>query len=106
VAWLKVAAIVNWYGITDVADLLDGPHIQTYAVIWLSSVENRREIARRVSPLTYVRPGLPPILTINGDADTTVPYSHATRLREALNRAGVPNELATIPAGQARRLYP
>jgi hypothetical protein len=75
VAWLKVAAVVNWYGITDVADLLDGPHIQTYAVIWLSSVENRREIARRVSPLTYVRPGLPPILTT---ATPTPPSPTAT----------------------------
>jgi acetyl esterase/lipase len=97
---LKAAAIVNWYGITDVADLLEGPNIQTYAVTWLSSMENRKEIARRLSPLTYVRPGLPPILTIHGDADTTVPYSHATRLREALNQTGVPNELVTIPGGK------
>src|SRR2546426_4509258 len=48
---LKVAAIVNWYGITDVEDLLDGDNMKTYAVAWLSSMENRREIARRVSPI-------------------------------------------------------
>src|SRR5216683_3738365 len=52
---LKVAAIVNWYGITDVADLLDGDNMKIYAVIWLGSMENRKEIAKRVSPLTYVR---------------------------------------------------
>src|SRR5215470_13056765 len=34
---LKVAAIVNWYGITDVVDLLDGPNMRTYAVQWLGS---------------------------------------------------------------------
>ena len=97
---LKVAAIVNWYGITDVADLLEGPNMKTYAVAWLSSMENRKEIARRVSPLEYVRAGLPPILTIHGDADPTVPYSHAVRLKEVLERAGVPNRLHTVPGGR------
>jgi len=97
---LKVAAIINWYGITDVGDLLDGPNMKTYAVTWLSSLSNRQELAKRVSPLEYVRPGLPPILTIHGDADPTVPYSHATRLHEALNKAGVPNQLLTIPGGK------
>ena len=97
---LKVAAIINWYGIADVVDLLDGPNMKTYAVAWLGSLPNREEIARRVSPLTYVRPGLPPILTIHGDADHTVPYTHALRLREALDKAGVANQLFTVPGGR------
>jgi acetyl esterase/lipase len=102
----KVAAIVNWYGITDVADLLEGPNRKTYAVTWLGSSPNREEIARRVSPLTYVRPGLPPVLTIQGDADPTVPYTHSLRLQEALNKAGVPNELVTIPGGKHGQFTP
>ena len=97
---LKVAAIVNWFGITDVVDILDGSNMKEYAVAWLSSMTNREEIARRVSPLTYVRSGLPPIITIHGDADPVVPYSHAVRLQEALNKAGVPNQLVTIPGGK------
>ena len=96
----KIAAIVNWYGITDVGDLLDGPNRRSYAVAWLSSKPDREEIAKRLSPLTYVRPGLPPILTIHGDADPTVPYTHALRLQEALERAGVPHQLLTIPGGK------
>jgi acetyl esterase/lipase len=98
--YLKVAAIINWYGITDVADLLDGPNRQAYAVAWLGSMTDRVEVAKRVSPLTYVRPGLPPILTIHGDADTIVPYSHAVRLHDALTKAGVANQLITIPGGK------
>jgi acetyl esterase/lipase len=97
---LKVAAIVNWFGITDVVDLLDGANMKEYAVAWLSSMTNREEIARRVSPLTYVRNGLPPIITIHGDADPVVPYSHAVRLQETLTKAGVPNQLVTIPGGK------
>ncbi|MBI4476573.1 MAG: alpha/beta hydrolase, partial [Acidobacteria bacterium] len=60
----RVAAVVNWYGITDVVDLLDGANMKTYAVAWLGSLPNREEIARRVSPLSYVRKDLPPILSI------------------------------------------
>lgn len=96
----KVAAILDWYGITDVNDLLDGPNRKGYAVQWLGSLPDKEAIARRVSPLEYVRPGLPPILMIQGDADPTVPYSHSVRLKEALDKAGVPNELVTIPGGK------
>src|SRR5438876_1859390 len=49
---LKVAAAVDWYGITDVADLLEGPNIKTYAVQWLGSLPNRVDVAKRGSPVT------------------------------------------------------
>jgi dipeptidyl aminopeptidase/acylaminoacyl peptidase len=97
---VKVAAIINWYGITDVADLLEGKNMQGYAVTWLGSQSNRWDIAKRVSPLTYINKDLPPILTIHGDADPTVPYSHGVRLHEALSKAGVTNQLLTIPGGK------
>ena len=96
---LKVAAIVNWYGITDVAELLDGPNVRNYAVEWLGSSPDRVEVAKRVSPLTYVRKDLPPILTIHGDADPTVPYTQAQRLHSAVQQAGAVSELVTIPKG-------
>lgn len=96
---LKVAAVINWYGITDVVDLLDGPNMKVYAVTWLGALTNRDEIAKRVSPLTYVRSGLPPIITIHGDADPTVPYTHGVRLKDALEKARVPNRLVTVPGG-------
>jgi acetyl esterase/lipase len=96
----KVAAIINWFGITDVADVVDGPHRANAAMQWMGGLPNREEVARRVSPLTYIRAGLPPILTVHGDTDTTVPYQHAVRLHEALAKAGVPNQLVTIPGGK------
>jgi acetyl esterase/lipase len=97
---LKVAAIINWFGITDVKDLLSGTNRQNYAVSWLGSQANRNELATRVSPLTYVRKDLPPIFTIHGDNDNLVPYSHAVRLHSALSAAGVTNKLVTIPGGK------
>ncbi|MCI0349926.1 MAG: alpha/beta hydrolase [Acidobacteriales bacterium] len=96
----KVAAVVNWFGITDVADMLQGAsNIRSYAVSWLGSLPNREDLARRLSPLTYVRADLPPILTIHGDADKLVPYSHGVRLHEALAKARVRNQLFTIAGG-------
>jgi acetyl esterase/lipase len=97
---LKVAAIVNWYGITDVVDLLDGPNQKSYAVAWLGSMPNRNELAKRLSPLEYVRKGQPPVITIHGDADPTVPYQHAIRLHQALEKEGVKNLLVTVPGGK------
>jgi dipeptidyl aminopeptidase/acylaminoacyl peptidase len=47
-----------------------------------------------------VRQGLPPVLTIHGDADPTVPYTQAVRLGQALEKAGVPAELLTVPGGK------
>jgi len=95
----RVAAIVNWYGITDVADLLGGANEKNYAVEWLGSMPNKEEVARRVSPLSYVRKDNPPIITVHGDADDVVPYSHAVRLQQALDKAGVPNQLYTVKGG-------
>ena len=97
---LKVAAIVNWYGISDVNELLDGANMRAYAVTWLGSATDRDQIARRVSPLTYVRAGLPPVITIHGDADPTVPYTQSVRLHKALSDAHVDNELVTMPGGR------
>ena len=95
----KVAAIVNWYGITDVNDLLDGQNQRGYAVRWLGSQPNRNEIADRVSPISYIREDLPPIISIHGDADPVVPYGHAVRLHQNLTQAEVTNELITVPNG-------
>ncbi len=94
---IKVAAVINWFGISDVADLLHGANTKAYAVTWLGSQQDREELARKMSPLTYVRADLPPILSIHGDQDAYVPYSQAVRLHEALSRVGVKNQLLTIP---------
>jgi dipeptidyl aminopeptidase/acylaminoacyl peptidase len=79
--------------------MLSGMNERAYAVEWFAGLPYREELARKLSPLTYVRNGLPPVMSIQGDADPIVPYSNSTRLRDALISAGVPNELVTIPGG-------
>ena len=97
---IGVSAVVNWFGITDVADLLSGTNMKSYAVRWLGSLPDRGKVAMRASPLTYARAGLPPVLTVHGDADPIVPYEHATRLNKALDSHGVINELHTVKGGK------
>ena len=101
----RVAAIVNFFGIADVADLLDGPNKKPfpetwpYTVQWLGNQPNRADVARAASPLTYVRPGVPPTISIHGDADPLVPYNHSVRLQQLLEKAGVVHEFVTVPGG-------
>ena len=49
---------------------------------------------------------LPPILLIHGDSDKTVPPSHATRLHEALDKAGAPNQLLLLKGAEHGNLTP
>ena len=65
-------------------------------------MRNKDEIARLVSPLSYVRKENPPIITIHGDVDDVVPYDHAVRLHRALEQAGVPNLLFTVKGGHGQ----
>jgi len=105
----RVAAIINWYGITDVADLLSGENARDYAIAWIGRRPDREKLAHDLSPLTYVRPGAPPVLSIQGDHDPIVPYSHSVRLHQALAKAGVPQQLLTMKGcghgGFPRELY-
>ena len=97
---LNVAAVVNWYGITDFTPLVDDP-AKGYAVTWIGNQPSYKQVAAHVSPITHAtRAGLPPVITIHGDADPTVPYDQATRLTEVLKKAGGQVEFVTIPGGR------
>ena len=96
----KVAAVVNFYGITDVQDQLEGQNMRQYATTWVpDSLPDRQELARRVSPISWVRKKAPPVLTIHGDADETVPYEHGVDFTKWLRNAGGDAEMIPIHQG-------
>jgi len=97
---VKVAAIVSWYGFPDLNDLLAGQNVRPAVVTWIGDRPDRVDLARRLSPLTYVRAGVPPVFSIHGDADPTSPYVYAVRMHDALTKAGVPNQLLKVPGGK------
>lgn len=65
-------------------------------------VAERGELARLVSPLTYVKQDCPPMFIIHGQADDIVPVEESQVLHEALLGAGAKVEFETLPgAGHA-----
>jgi dipeptidyl aminopeptidase/acylaminoacyl peptidase len=59
-------------------------------------MSNAEPLAKQLSPVNNVRPGLPPIITIHGENDDVAPYSGSVRLHALLDKAKVPNQLVTI----------
>jgi acetyl esterase/lipase len=127
---VKVAAIVDFFGVTDLVEYLSSPDqrlgaiewpvgisnrmasvgdisqaVRSAVVEWFAGVPNRMELARRLSPLAYIRPNLPPIIIVHGTADNGVPYEQSVRLHDALDKAGVANQLVTVPNG-GHGVYP
>jgi acetyl esterase/lipase len=93
---LKVAAIINWFGVSDVKKLMEFWNSPSYVTNLVGDLSKINEIYRSCSPLTYVNASVPPVLTIHGDADQVVPFLQATLLHEALDRCGATNELHVV----------
>jgi dipeptidyl aminopeptidase/acylaminoacyl peptidase len=55
------------------------------------------DLARKLSPIEYVRKDVPPVLTLHGTADMTVPYEHGVRLTKALRDLGADAEMISVP---------
>jgi acetyl esterase/lipase len=87
-----IAAIVNGYGPADVTDLL--AKNVSFAVQWIpANTPNRAALAKQVSPVTYVRQDVPPLITVQGDMDTTVPRNESQELYDLLTAAGADTAL-------------
>ena len=85
----KVAAIVNWYGVTDFT-------INPHPLEWFGEDIDLKEYVRSLSPINYVREGGAPVLTIHGSEDYTVPVNQAVNLHKKLREAGVREKLLLI----------
>jgi acetyl esterase/lipase len=91
----KIAAIVDGYGPTDVTDLLQRG--TSWAVQWLpANTPDRAAIAVRMSPVSYVRADIPPMIAVQGSDDTTVPVAQSQTLVTALQAAGATASLHLV----------
>jgi len=52
--------------------------------------------AKLASPITYVSAACPPVLILQGGKDDLVPAAQSRRLHEALDQAGVKNQLIVV----------
>jgi acetyl esterase/lipase len=97
---IKVAAIIDKYGITDVWDWGYGTNVTSKsATRWLGDKANDKKFAASVSPITYVNKNSPPVFIVHGDADPTVPYQQSVDLHKKLVEAGVKTEFITVKGG-------
>jgi acetyl esterase/lipase len=97
---IKVAAIIDKYGITDVWDWGYGTNITSKSAIrWLGNRATDKKFAASVSPITYVDKNSPPVFVVHGDSDPTVPYRQSVELHKKLTEAGVKTEFITVAGG-------
>jgi dipeptidyl aminopeptidase/acylaminoacyl peptidase len=89
-----VAAVVNFYGVSDVESLLDFPPVQEAL-----PGDNRREAARSLSPLAIVTGKVCPVLSIHGTGDPKVPVDQTTRLTRRIREFGGDAEEVLISGG-------
>jgi alpha-L-fucosidase 2 len=99
----RLAAIVPFYAVFDLgARVKSGePLPANYVALFGhdSADAPMRTLLRDASPLTHVKPGLPPFLLVHGTADTRVAFEQSTTMQTRLRAAGVPCELLAIKEG-------
>ena len=89
---LKVAAVVNWFGVSDIRKIMEFWNSPSYVTNLVGDISKEEDIYRSCSPLTHINAFVPPVLTIHGDADQVVPFLQATLLHEALNKCGLTHQ--------------
>lgn len=99
----KVAGVANFFGVTEMLAIIGQrsdidrarPDTPEAKLIGGGLRENPQK-AKAASPITYVTPNDPPVLTVHGTRDRTVPYDQAVRFDAALRKAGVPSYFVTV----------
>jgi acetyl esterase/lipase len=97
---IRVAAIIDKYGIADVWDWAYGKNITSKsATNWLGPKAKDEAFVKSVSPVSYVTKASPPVFIVHGDADPTVPYQQSVELFKMLQNVGVRSEFITVQGG-------
>jgi dipeptidyl aminopeptidase/acylaminoacyl peptidase len=99
----KVAGVANFFGVSELMAIIGQPSDidrtrsdAPEAMLIGGSLRDHPDKAQAASPITYITPNDPPILTVHGSADRAVPYDQAIRLDAALRKAGVPSYFVTV----------
>jgi len=87
-----IAAAVDMFGPSDLSGWAEQAHPQDFHIIYGGSRAN----LALASPVRYVKANAPPILIIQGTADTTVPESQSAALYGKLSAAGDQTQLILV----------
>lgn len=95
----RAAAIIDFYGPSDLRPESIGRWSSPSVTRWIGEGPDAAALAARMSPVTLVHKGLPPVFIVHGDADDVVPIQSSRLLKAALDRAGVSSEFHIVPGG-------
>ena len=94
----RVSAVVNLFGPTDLSNTTDFPPSldMLFGAVLGKPRSQAAEEVRLASPVSFIDSKSAPVFTIQGKADTLVPYHQALLLDERLKATGVPHVLTLI----------
>lgn len=100
----RVACVVDWFGPSDLPAMNNGVPRREAADSAMSGllggkVEDKMDLAREASPVTYVTKDDSPFLIIHGTEDRLVPVDQSRRLHAKLKETGVDSMLIEVEGG-------
>ncbi len=102
----RVQAVVDYCGPADMTQgsagiqgAKEGEDSKALLGLFGNPFQKKPQVWQDGSPITHVKPGIPPFLIVHGDADKTVPFAHSEHLESALKKAGVPVQLLRVKGG-------
>jgi acetyl esterase/lipase len=92
----RVAAVVDFYGPTDLTTPFARAASQVKNLLGGKSFEEAPDLYRLASPLSHLTKEAPPTLIFHGTIDDVVPVDQADALAAKLKELGVPHEYARL----------
>ena len=103
---LKIKAIVNWFGISDIKSQeafirQKDKDAWNFVTRWANNNEQLlAKLYSEYSPIHYVTHSSAPVISIHGTADQVVPMSQSEKLHKKLDKYGVVNKLVVLKDGR------
>jgi acetyl esterase/lipase len=93
----RIEAVVDMFGPSDlVYGMAHGGGSMFLARTVFGAKSKEDDVFRRASPVTYVTSNSPPFFLLHGEHDSLVPVSQSERMRDALQKVGVPVEFLIV----------
>ena len=95
----RVKAVVSYFGPSDFTVEEAGVETDSVGLVRKflgGTIEEKPELYRRASPITYISPGTPPLLMIHGDRDNVVPIEQSERMLRAYREVGQSAEMIRV----------
>ena len=92
---LKVAGVINWFGVTDLIKASVKWDAAYVNAIIPNSLEKTNSLLE-LSPTNYITKSSVPVMTVHGDQDIMTPHDQGEMLHDKLKALGIKNKFLTI----------